>query len=201
MDPNLRIEVLTQDRPIQGQKWFCLSLISPESRQKSQVHALKVRYVCEDEEEARMMCKKLRDNDPDFDVYVAPVGTWLPVYFNVDDIPEQQYTEQQLTELIAGHKAEKEKANTEFEDRMRREREENRKANTPEGIAARLAQPEPPESVYFKILQLREVMKARQDELDFLENKFSSELYSDGDRERAEHHEYAEILVAPSTFQ
>lgn len=197
----LRVEVLTADPEIQGQKYCCLSMISPESRQKSKVHALKVRYVCDDIEEAKLMAKRLRDNDPDFDVMVADVGKWLPWVWSFDDLPNQEYAETQLNELIAGHKQERQKADEAFKERLQKERKANELANSKEGLERRLAQGESSYSVYFKMLQLEKVIAERQRELEAFRAKFESETYTDDERELARGHTYPEIIVAPSQFQ
>ena len=39
---------------------------------------LKIRGVFQTQEEAEMKCKKLREIDPNHDIYVGPVGMWIP---------------------------------------------------------------------------------------------------------------------------
>ena len=45
---------------------------------QTSVRGIKVRGTFETQEEAEMHCKKLRELDPNHDVYVGPVGLWMP---------------------------------------------------------------------------------------------------------------------------
>ena len=195
------MQVLREDDPIQGQKFFCMSLISPESRQKNAVSALKIRGSFDTEDEARRMANHLRNYDPVFDVYVGPVGKWLPLVFSADDVPDQEYLDSRLTQLISGQKEQRELASNAFDERVHRDMEEIRRLNTEAGRAERLAEKEKPVSVYYKILQLKEVIAARQEELDKWEAVFASETYSDEERQQAREHPYPKVRVAPSAFQ
>ena len=45
---------------------------------KTSVRGLKIRGVFQTQEEAEMKCKKLREIDPHHDIYVGPIGMWIP---------------------------------------------------------------------------------------------------------------------------
>merc|ERR1711916_341120 len=126
------VDLCDEDQPIAGQKFACLSFVSPEKilKQREQfifeqfvkewdfnksitklkeysveddfktfmdqneenlnekfqkennfqtsVRGLKVRGVFGTQEEAELKCKKLREVDPNHDIYVGPVGIWIP---------------------------------------------------------------------------------------------------------------------------
>lgn len=197
-----QIEPMRDDPPITGQKWCCMSIVGPEgTRQKSKVHAFKVRYVCEEEAEAKSMAKYLRDRDPNVDVYVGPVGKWLPLIFSALDIADRQYMHSQLSELMAQQQRQREVADTDFDQRVRRDLEEIRKMNTKEGQAAAQSEKEKVQSVYFKMMQLSKVIAERQRELDALTALFEGDQYTAEERESARNHEYPEVRIAPSSFQ
>ena len=45
---------------------------------QTSVRGLKIRGVFGTQDEAEMMSKKLRENDPNHDIFVGPVGVWVP---------------------------------------------------------------------------------------------------------------------------
>lgn len=196
-----KIDTLRDDPPLTGQKWCCVSMISPEGRQKGQVYAWKLRYVSETPEEAEKMAEYLRDRDPTFDVYVTRVGVWVPWVWSPDEVGNAKYMNSQLTELVSEQRRQRELADAAFDDRVQRELDELKRGNTKEGLAERLAAKEKPVSVYFKILQLQQVIEARQQELRKWESVFHSESYTDEERQHAKEHPYPEVKVAPSAFQ
>ena len=49
-----------------------------ENNFQTSVRGLKVRGVFPTQEEAELKCKKLREVDPNHDIYVGPVGIWIP---------------------------------------------------------------------------------------------------------------------------
>lgn len=198
-----RIDVMRDDPPLSGQKWFCVSMVSPENpRQKAKVHAFKLRYVCEYEEEAHKMAEYLRNHDPTFDVYVGPVGKWLPWVEDPTLMNNMNFTDSHLTELIKSQAEQRAKADLAFDDRVQKELEAIKYENTPEGLAQKIKdrERESSRSLYYKMLQLRKVIEERQTELDRFTELFESELYTDKEREEALNHPYPEFQVAKSAF-
>ncbi|KAJ3085857.1 hypothetical protein HK102_013742 [Quaeritorhiza haematococci] len=60
---NNKLVLLSEDKPIQNQKWAVVSMVSPYNpRQKCAVHAFKVKYVSEDQETA---CAWIASSLPD----------------------------------------------------------------------------------------------------------------------------------------
>ncbi|KAJ3058223.1 hypothetical protein HK102_010613, partial [Quaeritorhiza haematococci] len=91
---NHKLVLLSEDKPIQNQKWAVVSMVSPYNpRQKCAVHAFKVKYVSEDQETARAIAKTFRDQEPEFDVYVMPVGKWVPWVYDPLDVKDVQYVQ------------------------------------------------------------------------------------------------------------
>ncbi len=64
------------------------------------MRALKVRGVYDTQKEATIRANVLRKKDPNFNVFVAQVGYWLPWDPETHDVPEQEYQENQLNELV-----------------------------------------------------------------------------------------------------
>jgi hypothetical protein len=73
------------------------------------MHGLKVRGCYSTHEEAVMRAKRLNKNDPNFNVFVADVGQWLPWDPSPDEVEEQSYPEgtkegDALNELMRAYK-------------------------------------------------------------------------------------------------
>ena len=60
-----------------------------DNKLKTNIRALKVRGVYSSEDEARSKAKKLQLRDSTFNVFVAPVGYWLPWDPNPDSVEEE----------------------------------------------------------------------------------------------------------------
>jgi len=71
---------------------------------KTTMRGLKVRGVYDTHKEANIRAQVLRKKDPSFNVFVGQVGYWLPWDPEAHDIPEQEYQENQLNELVKKYK-------------------------------------------------------------------------------------------------
>jgi len=98
------IDYLTEDEPISGQGFVCLSFLSPEGVKNCTVRGLKVRGVYSTYEEAKRRSNEIRDSDPDFHVFVGEVGKWLPWDPDPNDIDDQNYKEKELNNLMKAYK-------------------------------------------------------------------------------------------------
>lgn len=67
---------------------------------RTTMRALKVRGVYDTQKEATIRANVLRKKDPNFNVFVGQVGYWLPWDPEAHDVPEQEYQESQLNELV-----------------------------------------------------------------------------------------------------
>ena len=68
------------------------------------MRGLKVRGVYDSHKEANLRAQVLRRKDPSFNVFVGQVGYWLPWDPECESIPEQEYQEGQLNELVKKYK-------------------------------------------------------------------------------------------------
>lgn len=167
-----RVTVLKDNPPLAGKKYFLMSVISPESRQTHQVHGLKLHDMCETEEEGRMLAKYYHDLDPDFDVLLGVVGKWCPFLFDTLDVPDVEYANKELTNLIKSHRMQRNTMDQSWKQEHEKNIEEIRKANTKEGQFELANRKEPAVSVWFKIKQIEQVIKRRKEELDALQEHF-----------------------------
>ena len=61
----------------------------------------------------------LRQNDPNHDVYVGPVGIWVPFHPEAYKTGRVEYMEETLNELMSEKKKNEEKAKDEFDNRVK----------------------------------------------------------------------------------
>jgi len=131
-----KIDYLSEDKPIQGQQFVCISFLSPEGIKNCSMRGLKIRGVYPSYEEAKKRADDLQHIDPDFDVFVGEVGKWLPWDSDPNNAEDQVYREKELQDLMCKYKenlkkvkdAETERKNTTIsvEKKTKKERERER---------------------------------------------------------------------------
>ncbi len=82
------------------------------------MRGLKIRGSYGQKEEAEARAKKLQKMDPDHNIYVGQVGKWLPWDPSPSAIPDQEYAEEQLNNLMKKYK-ENEEAREQFHKEQR----------------------------------------------------------------------------------
>ena len=92
---------------------------SKEHRFQTSVRGVKVRGVFPSQEEAELRCKLLREIDPNHDIYVGPVGIWVPFHPNAYKTGKVQHLEKELNELMHEKKSNEDKAKVEFDKRVK----------------------------------------------------------------------------------
>ena len=86
---------------------------------KTSIRGIKVRGCFPTQQEAELRCKMLRQNDPNHDVYVGPVGVWVPFHPEAYKTGRVEYMEETLNELMSEKKKNEEKAKDEFDNRVK----------------------------------------------------------------------------------
>ena len=66
---------------------------------QTSVRGLKVRGVFSNQDEAELRCRKLREVDPHHDIFVGPVGVWIPFDPNAYKTGRVEYLEEELNQL------------------------------------------------------------------------------------------------------
>lgn len=66
---------------------------------QTSVRGLKVRGSYNTQEEAELRCKKLRESDPNHDIYVGPVGIWIPYDPDAYKTGRVEFMEEELNQL------------------------------------------------------------------------------------------------------
>jgi hypothetical protein len=97
---------------------------------QTSVRGVKVRGVFPSQPEAELRAKLLRETDPYFDVYVGPVGVWMPWEPDAYKTGRVEYLEEELNKLMHKKKDNEDAAKDYFQDRVRESKkraiEENR---------------------------------------------------------------------------
>ena len=79
---------------------------------------LKIRGVYPTQDEAEFRCKKLREVDPNHDIYVGPVGMWIPWDPDAYKTGRIEFMEEELNQLHNEKIKNETKAKEEFERRV-----------------------------------------------------------------------------------
>lgn len=102
-----------------------------EYKFQTSIRGIKVRGSFPSQQEAELRAKMLRQADPNHDVYVGPVGIWVPFHPDAYKTGRVEYMEETLNELMSEKKNNEEKAKDEFDKRVKETKqkaiEENKK--------------------------------------------------------------------------
>ena len=86
---------------------------------QTSVRGFKARGNFATEEEARMRADLLREADPNFDIFVGPIGTWLPWDPEPLKTSEVNYAEEELNQLVTEKKKNESAAKAAFDQRVK----------------------------------------------------------------------------------
>lgn len=141
----MKQDLLAEDKPIEGQKFVCLSFLDSSKIHEGKITQLKneikqendfekkchlyeemlslettigvkIRGVFTTEEKAHEHAKYLQETDRYHNVYVGDVGKWLP--FNDESRVEKKvYAEKELNELMESHMENQKLAQKEMDKR------------------------------------------------------------------------------------
>lgn len=90
-----------------------------ENEFQTSVRGLKVRGVYNSQEEAELRCKKIRDLDPNHDIFVGPVGIWIPWDPDAYKTGRIEFMEEELNQLHKEKMLNEAKAKEDFEKRIK----------------------------------------------------------------------------------
>lgn len=86
---------------------------------QTSTRGIKVRGVYPTQAEAEFRCKMLREVDPNHDVYVGPVGLWMPWEPEAYKTGRVEYLENELNQLMHEKKTNEHSAKQEFDKRLK----------------------------------------------------------------------------------
>ncbi len=86
---------------------------------QTSTRGIKIRGSYPTQEEAELRCKMLREIDPNHDVYVGPVGMWMPWDPEAYKTGRVEYMEEELNQLMHEKQKNESNAKTAFEQRVK----------------------------------------------------------------------------------
>ena len=86
---------------------------------QTSVRGLKLRGVFNTQEEAELRCKKIRDFDPNHDIFVGPVGMWIPWDPDAYKTGRIEFMEDELNQLHNEKSVNESRAKEEFDKRVK----------------------------------------------------------------------------------
>jgi len=89
---------------------------------QTSVRGIKIRGSFPTQEEAELRCRMIRELDPNHDVFVGPVGTWLPWDPDAYKTGKVEYLEETLNQLMNEKQKNEDAAKLEFDKRLRESR-------------------------------------------------------------------------------
>jgi hypothetical protein len=90
-----------------------------EHKFQTSVRGIKVRGSFSTQEEAEIKCKTLREVDPNHDIFVGPIGCWMPFDPNAHKTGRVEYMEEELNQLHKEKLKNETLAKQEFEQRIK----------------------------------------------------------------------------------
>mgnify|MGYP001192601601 CR=1 FL=1 len=96
---------------------------------QTNTRGIKIRGVYSTQEEAESRCKMLREIDPNHDVFVGPVGLWMPWDPEAYKTGKVEYLEQELNELMHNKIDNEKDAKLQFEKRIKEAKEKAMEEN------------------------------------------------------------------------
>ena len=92
---------------------------SEQNNFETNTRGLKVRGVFPTQGEAELRCKMLRESDPNHDVYVGPVGMWIPWEPDAYKTGKVEFLENELNQLMNEKMKNEKEAKDAFEQRVK----------------------------------------------------------------------------------
>ena len=88
------------------------------------VRGVKIRGSFPTQQEAELRCKMLREVDPNHDIYVGPVGMWMPWEPEAYKTGKVEYLEKELNQLMIEKQQNEHRAKQDFDTRVRETKEQ-----------------------------------------------------------------------------
>jgi len=102
---------------VPGQVFACLSIVGPDTPQKTDKYGIKIRGTFATRDEAANHAKRLQKEDPTFDIYVVDMYKWLLIPPDPTKIEDVHYTNEKLEEIMTGYKDSQAQAARLFQER------------------------------------------------------------------------------------
>ena len=133
-----------------------------ESEFRTTIRGLKIRGTYDTHKEANIRAQVLRRKDPNFNVFVGQVGSWLPWDPECEQVPEQEYQEEMLNELVKKYQENLDNRDNMYdqlkEEQIKKAREELREKKARLAEEQKQEMKESTEEDKRKIEELREIV-------------------------------------------
>jgi hypothetical protein len=96
---------------------------SEQNSFQTSVRGLKIRGSFPSQGEAELRCQMLRETDPNHDVFVGPVGVWMPWHPEAYKTGRVEYLEEELNQLMSNKQKNESEAKIAFEQRVKESKE------------------------------------------------------------------------------
>lgn len=166
-----KIDYLSEDPLIRQQQVCIMSFVGPNLNQKCKINAFKVRGSYENQDDAERKMKELHNLEPEFDMFLAPVGIWCPFNPNPNDIDSQNYGNDQLNELMKGYHENRMRTNQHYNERKRKMIDDAIKEGTQEGQKELSQIKEHPIAVKQRMSDLTEQLEVARENIKKLETQ------------------------------
>ena len=103
---------------------------------KTNVRGLKIRGCFPSQQEAELRCKMLREIDPNHDVYVGPVGMWIPFHPEAYKTGRVEYLEDELNQLMNEKQKNEKNAKNAFDTRVKDSKKQAIEDNKEKALAS-----------------------------------------------------------------
>lgn len=90
---------------------------------QTSTRGVKIRGCYPSQQEAELRCKLLREVDPHHDIYVGPVGVWIPFHPEAYKTGRVEYLNDELNQLMSEKDKNEKNAKQEFDKRVRETKE------------------------------------------------------------------------------
>jgi hypothetical protein len=192
-EKEVKEDVLTEDPKITGQKYAIVSMVSPENiRNRCDVFAFKIRCVCKDMNEVKKMKERFMKLDGSmYSLFVVQVGLWTPFVNNEELLPNIEYQNSALNEIIKGYVDNRSHADDEFNERKNQMVKEAQRVGSKKGQEELSMKKEHPLAVLTRVKTFEEQVVDLKEKLSQVEGNLESSNkkytdYTDSEREDAE---------------
>lgn len=120
-ETKLKSESITEDYKtfLEKNETRLTEMFQRDNAFQTSTRGLKIRGVYNTQEEAEIRCKKLREIDPNHDIYVGPVGMWVPWDPDAYKTGRVEFMEEELNQLYHEKMKNEAKAKEEFDKRIK----------------------------------------------------------------------------------
>jgi len=167
-----------------------------DNKLKTNIRGVKVRGVFQTEEEARRKAKSLQSKDTSFNVFIGPVGYWLPWDPCADNVAEEEFMNDQLNEMIKKYKENEVNKDKLYEedkrDKIKRAEEENEAKDKERELEAEKELENANNSE-----EVENISSALEDDDPWIKNKLSKDLEPEPEQDSELHPVPEEVSPEP----